>query len=272
MNNNNNNNQKEKILDYLLGNLDAQESTEFQSQMDQNLDLKSLVDEMHRALDIAKEIDSIHVPKPSQAMDKSFYSMLNTAKKQQISPWKKSLQSFSQLFTFTHLKPVLYGAAMLSVGIYLGQNYQPRNIKTEINNNYSNNRSNEMQNLAVVSMLQLPSASTRLQAVSLVENSNKANDKVMSSLFYILNNDSNTNVRLAVLDALIQFSNTPTVRAQLVNSITNQDSPMVQVAIAELMLYLQESKAIPPLKKLLDSKNLIEPAREKILLAVNEII
>ena len=255
----------ELIMDYISGQLCAEDIEIFEHNLTNNPKLQEQLQEAQKAYDLFAECEVIEVPKIPQSMDKGFYQMLSDEKSKQ-KPKTESV--WSKLLNNHFLKPALFGSAMLIVGLFMG------NLTSQTNNENSivSTRYNRMQELAVVSMLQLPSASKRLQAVSLVENSNKADDMVISALFETLNNDSNTNVRLAVLDALIQFSNTPKVRAQLVNSITNQNSPLVQVAIAELMLHLQESKAIKPLKKLLDNKDLIEPAREKILFAVNEII
>ncbi len=264
----------ELIMDYISGQLCAEDIEIFEHNLTHNPQLQNQLQEAQKSYDLLAKIETIKVPETSQSMDKSFYQMLSDEKSKLKSQQKSHDESlWSKLVNNSFLKPALYGSAMLMVGLFVGNlTSGQHNLQTNNQNNIVSTRYNKMQDLAVVSMLQLPSASKRLQAVSLVDNSNKADDVVISALFETLNNDDNTNVRLAVLDALIQFSNTPKVRAQLVSSITNQNSPLVQVAIAELMLHLQESKAIKPLKKLLDNKDLIEPAREKILFAVNEII
>jgi hypothetical protein len=260
----------ELIMDYISGQLCTEDIEIFEHNLTNNPKLQEELHEAQKAYDLIVECEVIEVPEISQSMDKGFYQMLNDEKSKQ-KPKTKSI--WSKLLNNSFLKPVFYGSVMLMVGFLMGNlTNQQKNNQPINENNIVSTRYNKMQDLAVVSMLQLPSASKRLQAVSLVDNSNKVDDVVISALFETLNNDGNTNVRLAVLDALIQFSNTPKVRAQLVNSISNQNSPLVQVAIAELMLHLQESKAIKPLKELLDNKDLIEPAREKILFAVNKII
>ncbi|HEY4334462.1 MAG TPA: hypothetical protein VGM89_01155, partial [Puia sp.] len=64
--------------------------------------------------------------------------------------------------------------------------------------------------------------------------------------------------------ALTHYVNDPVVREGLVQSILEQDSPLMQAALADVMLRLQEKRAIHPLKKLLQQKDLNEMVRMRI--------
>jgi hypothetical protein len=79
-----------------------------------------------------------------------------------------------------------------------------------------------------------------------------------------LNNDPNVNVRLTTLEALTHFARDPVVREGLIQSILQQESPLVQAALADVMLRLQEKRAIPSFKKLLLQKDLNGMVRTKI--------
>ncbi len=274
MNKKNDNYTEDKILDYILDHLEGQELTDFEKQLSHDAELQSAVETTRKTVGIYKSIDNIKVPETTVTMDDNFYAMLNNAKRKELSILDKALKLFENSFSFEKLKPVLYGAAMMAIGVYLGHNYQVQSVDTAVNEQYvSTQNSNNMQQLAVVSMLQLPSVSTRLQAVNLVENSdNKVGEKVLNALLFTLNNDTNINVRLAVLNTLAKYSNTASVRLGLVNAIANQDSPMVQVAISELMLNLQESKAIKPLQELLNNESTISTAKERITNTLDQLI
>jgi hypothetical protein len=256
---------EEKILDYIDGNLSVEDSKEFENRLRVDKDLTQTVNDMQAARKILNQLDQQSIPEPSATMDDKFYSMLAQHDQSRQQHWLDTLLTW--ISPRVLVKPLLFGASMLLFGVLIGQYKYANNSEAGKMDEMS-----KMQDLAVVSMLQLNSASKRLQAVSLVESTKSADKVVLSALFTTLNNDSNINVRLAVLDTLAQFSNSADVRTKLVNSINQQQSPMVQIAIAELMLQLQERKAIKPLKQLLDNKDLIEPVREKIILAVNELI
>ena len=81
------------------------------------------------------------------------------------------------------------------------------------------------------------------------------NKDVTDALLLTLNNDENTNVRLAALASLAEYAEDPAIREGLVSSITQQKSPLVMVAMAELMVELQESKAKKEFEPILNAEN-----------------
>jgi hypothetical protein len=126
----------------------------------------------------------------------------------------------------------------------------------------------DMREMMMKSLLQNPSASERIRGVSYTSEIATVNPGVVDALLTTLNNDQNVNVRLMTLDALTHYASNPTVRAGLVESILQQESPLVQAALADVMLKLQEKNAIRPLKKLLQQKNLNSLVRTKIETAI----
>lgn len=130
----------------------------------------------------------------------------------------------------------------------------------------------ELKQTMMLSMLQNQSASERIKAVSFTSEIKHADSKVITALLSTLNNDPNVNVRLSTLDALLQMAKKPEVRVGLVQSITHQDSPMMQLAIAEAMLKLQEKQSVKPLRQLLKQKDLDQLVRSTIKETINKLI
>jgi hypothetical protein len=122
----------------------------------------------------------------------------------------------------------------------------------------------EMRELMMLSLLQNPSASERMRAVSYTSEIRRVNPKIAEALLATLNSDPNVNVRLTTLEALTHFSRDPVVREGLIASILQQDSPLVQAAMADVMMKLQEKRAIQPFKTLLQQKDLNGMVRSKI--------
>jgi HEAT repeat protein len=121
-----------------------------------------------------------------------------------------------------------------------------------------------MKEMLTLSLLENPSASERMRAVSYVTESNDVNRKIANALLTTLNNDPNVNVRLTTLEVLSNFANDPFVRKGLVASILQQDSPLVQDALADVMVKLQEKKAVKPLQQVLKNKETNEMIKAKI--------
>src|SRR5579872_183111 len=122
----------------------------------------------------------------------------------------------------------------------------------------------EMREMMMKSLLQNPSASERMRGVSYTSEIRTVNKDVIEALLSTLNNDPNTNVRLMTLEALTHYADNPLVREGLVQSILQQDSPLVQAALADVMLKLQEKRAVRPFRKLLQHKNLNEMVKTRI--------
>jgi hypothetical protein len=122
----------------------------------------------------------------------------------------------------------------------------------------------EMRQMMMLSLLQNPSASERMRAASYASESRTISPDILAALLTTLNNDPNVNVRLTTLDALTQYARNAAVREGLIQSILQQDSPLMQAALADVMLKLQEKRAVPSFKKLLQEKGLNDMVRSRI--------
>jgi hypothetical protein len=122
----------------------------------------------------------------------------------------------------------------------------------------------EMRQMMMLSLLQNPSASERMRAASYAGDSRTISPDILAALLTTLNNDPNVNVRLTTLDALTLYARNAAVREGLIQSILQQDSPLMQAALADVMLKLQEKRAIQSFKKLLQQKGLNEMVRSKL--------
>ncbi|HTR31422.1 MAG TPA: HEAT repeat domain-containing protein [Puia sp.] len=129
----------------------------------------------------------------------------------------------------------------------------------------------EMRELMMLSLLQNPAASERIRAVSYTSEIGHVNPHIAAALLATLNNDPNVNVRLTTLEALTHFARDPVVREGLIQSILQQESPLVQAALADVMLKLQEKRAIQPFKKLLQQKDLNGMVRSKIEQTITQL-
>jgi hypothetical protein len=126
----------------------------------------------------------------------------------------------------------------------------------------------DMRDMMMKSLLQNPSASERIRGVSFTSELTTVKPDVIDALLMTLNNDPNVNVRLMTLEALTHYASNPAVRAGLVESISQQESPLLQAAMADVMLKLQEKNAIRPFKKLLQQKDLNSLVRSKLETAI----
>lgn len=93
-----------------------------------------------------------------------------------------------------------------------------------------------LNQLVTLSLLEASSASERLQGVSYGSRLDRPDRDVVSALVHAATADPNVNVRLAAIEALAPVASQPRVLSPLVEALPRQDSPMVQVALVDLLL------------------------------------
>jgi hypothetical protein len=182
---------------------------------------------------------------------------------------------FKQLFTLQPGLAMAYSLLLVIVGIGLGHwlnapaPMAPSGDKKQLEELTA--QVSDMREMMMKSLLQNPSASERIRGVGYASEITTVNHGVIDALLTTLNNDQNVNVRLMTLEALTHYAADPVVRQGLVASILQQESPLVQAALADVMLKLQERNAIRPFKKLLQQKNLNNLVRTKIETAITRL-
>jgi len=103
--------------------------------------------------------------------------------------------------------------------------------------------------MVALSMLQQQSASQRLEGVSWTTRLPEPDPKVMGALMHTVRFDNNVDVRLAALDALSRYADRPEIRHELVDVLQSTQSPMVQVALIDLLVDLHDKSAVPQFRK-----------------------
>lgn len=203
---------------------------------------------------------------PSMALDSRFYAML----KEEQRKASKSTFSFPWL-QWNFLAPRLaFATVLLIAGFssgYLWNRSQEEGDVTSLTKEVT-----DLKEMVMLSLLGKESATDRLKAVSLTSEMDKASNKVTDALIQTLNEDDNINVRLAALDALRPYTYESSVRESLIRSISNQSSPMVQVALAELMVEIQEKKSVKELRKLLEKEATPNDVKQRIEESIQVLI
>jgi hypothetical protein len=218
----------------------------------------------------ADAVITASTPQPSPALDDAFYSMLR-AEQGRAS---RSTFSWKGFFSLPVLGPRLAFASValvigIAVGFFLDKPAQPADpqqiavLSKEVT---------DLKEMMMLSLLEKESASERLKAVSLTEDLGQASRKVTEALLQTLNQDENTNVRLAALEALKPYAHDSHVREALIRSIGHQESPLVQVALAELMAALQARSSVDALKKIMEDERTPGDVKKKIRQSIDVLI
>jgi hypothetical protein len=140
-------------------------------------------------------------------------------------------------------------AALVVVGIGIGRETAPApaadpqlgEMRAELR---------EMRHMVTLSLLQQQSASERLKGVTYTSQIEQPGTAIVAALLETLKYDPNTNVRLASIDALKRFADNDSVRRGTVETLPRQTSPLVQIALIDFVVEMNDRQAVDTLRRL----------------------
>jgi hypothetical protein len=128
-----------------------------------------------------------------------------------------------------------------------------------------------MSRMLAVSFLQQQSASDRLKGVSMSARLDGADDEITAALLEALKFDPNVNVRLAALDALSGRASDGSVRSEMLTSLPRQTSPLVQLAIIDILADDRDATTEKAFASLMKTEKLDPTVKERVRLAMGEV-
>ena len=128
-----------------------------------------------------------------------------------------------------------------------------------------------MRQLVALSLLQQQNASDRLRGVNYTYRVEQDDPQVLSALLTTLDHDPNVNVRLAAVDALKNFTDSPVGRRGLVQALAKQESPLVQIAILDQMVELREKSGAPAIERLVSNQDVNPDVRQRAQWALKQL-
>jgi len=266
---------KEKFADYLTGDLDTESQEEIQSHI---AACPSCREEIESLSAVWAKLGVLPLEQPSGNLRGRFYSMLedykNKVEAAESAPQSRPSKIWNDIRrAFSFRKPAFVAAfsfAVLSLGLGSGFLLSPGGrggrlaaLQREVQ---------DMRQMVSLSLLSQPSASERIQGIGWSSRVDNPSAKTLEALIETLNSDSNANVRLAAVDALYLFRDLPLVKDSLVQSLAAQDSPLVQVALIDLLVEIRERRAADALRLLIKDQRLIPQVKERAEQGLQQLI
>ena len=128
-----------------------------------------------------------------------------------------------------------------------------------------------MSRLLTMSLLQQQSASERLRGVSLSYQIAEPDAEITKVLLETLKYDPNVNVRLAALDALSRNANQSDTRRDLIQSLHRQSSPLVQMAMIDLIVQMQDKASLDTLRRMIQDPEVNKAVKKKIEQGIEQL-
>ena len=162
------------------------------------------------------------------------------------------------------MRTMAWSVALLAIGVYAGLNFAGPKESRSRDLAAMQSELTSMKQLVVLSMLQQQSASARLEGVTWSTRDQQLDPQVLSALLHTLRYDASVDVRLAALDALSRHGRQPQVHKAILDSLQQQQSPLMQVALIDLLLEWREPDAAQWLQALQQAPNLNPTVRQRV--------
>jgi hypothetical protein len=252
----------QRIVDYLDGKLDQEGQEQLQNELaTKGFDLTELTD----LEKLSTQLDRLPKPQPSEEMSEKFYRRLDQSA-------YSVKQTFWQGLELRRRAPqIAYAMLLVIFGFILGNwARDDSSYRNELFALSSDVR--QMKQVVSLTLIQHPSPVERLKAINDMSHAPLNGHAIINVLLHTFNTDPNTNVRLAALDALQSYIGEPEVWEGLIQAYAFQRSPIVQLALTDLMVKSGEREAAQSIQMLLRSKDLNVIVRQKLEQSLNKLI
>jgi hypothetical protein len=240
------------LIDYIDGKLTDAERSEVERELMNNAESFKMYEQL-------KEV--IHAMQASAKIEPS--AKLRTGFEQLLKEEQAQLKKGKVIF----FQPALYrvAAAVALVVIGGGIGFWISNQNRQAEELAAMRREMEATKQALMLMLDnQQSASQRVLGATVAYNEiEKADDEVVNALINAMNEDPNTNVRMAALEALGKFHTQPHVRKALIASLSTQKDPMVQIALIRLMVEMKEKGITKELERISTDEETLEAVKDE---------
>jgi len=130
----------------------------------------------------------------------------------------------------------------------------------------------EMKKVVMLTQIQQQSASQRLAAVQASYNINQPNEEVIQALMITLRSDPSDNVRLAAIQALARLAPQVPVGPGMAAALNEQQSPMVQMMLIEMLIEMQEKSAVDEFTKVANDERVDNQIRMRAQQGIGELL
>jgi len=262
----------ELLPDYLEGNLGHDADDQLEDHLEQCANCAQEVA-------LWKELALLPIEQPSPALGVNVRAMLSAyreGREEQSRVASRARSFWSGWSAMDWLRPAVVGVmaalVLLFAGYFSGRYAatgrapQPPEQLAELRTEVTN-----MRQLVVLSMLEQQSATERLRGVSYSNQDAHLDPQILGALLHTLRYDASVDVRLAALDALSRHGAQPLVRSGLLDALQPQQSPLVQIALIDLLVELHDAQARDQLYKFQQDPHLDSSVRERAAWALSKL-
>lgn len=248
------------MIDYLDRTLDSNTAEE----IDKHLAVcERCLDDMKDTKEMLSGFAGAPAVKPDDSLRINFYHMLHSEINKTAHAMSKEDAPVKKISFNRQWISIAAGIALFAAGSFIGI-FVNSGISNSKNNNEISQLHTEVSDLkkaAMFTMLQQESSSDRIQAVRYADDLQSPDQNVIDVLLKTLNTDRNVNVRMAAAYALSKYADQKVVCDSLVQSLTSQTDPIMQVTLINLLAERKVKTAMVPIQRIISNKKTIKEVR-----------
>ena len=239
------------IIDYIDNKLSSSERREVEQLLVNDPEAYKLYEELKEVIQVMDKASGLE---PTSKLQASFDQMLNSEIRSSEKGKVVSFTSWSYRVAAAVTLLVIGGGVGYLISNYNQQQERLARIELEM----------KQTKTMMMSMLENDqSASQRLMGVNVAVKMDRADAEIVDALVKAMNEDPNSNVRLAALEALSEFTDNPRARKELVASLAKQTDPIVQIALIQLMVKLKETSVVKDLQRIVDDSETMKAVKDE---------
>jgi len=258
-----------KIPDLLNDGLAAAEESRLREHL---LSCPSCREEFQELSETWARLGILPEVQPGPELRRNFYRQLELERRETAAAlrpsWRQQWRRFLSAPVMRMAASFLVVLAVFASGFFLGNGQKDGSGQIQ----RLSREKDSLQQQFSLSLLTQPSASARLQGLSLTSRLQDPDPALLKTLLAMLDEDPSVNVRLSAVDALYLFADREEVRAAITASLARQTSPLVQIALIDLMVALKEKRAAAALKKLVDDGQILPEVRQRAQSGISHIL
>ena len=264
---------REQLPEYFAGLLDDAAREKLRTHLESCLACRNEVEDLGA---IWRGLDVMPAAEPEPGARARFLEMLTAYRlgmQQAQAPVKERGSLSGWLMAWWPRQPVWQAAAsvaLLLIGLFGGREMAlPHGGGPEVTQLKGEVES--LRQLVALSLLQEQSASSRLRGVAFSSQMDRPDSQVENALLYAMNHDANVNVRLSAVDALDRYAGISEVRQALIDALPAQESPLVQIALIDLLAARKDRAAASRLEELARDRQVNESVRQRAEWAIAQM-
>jgi hypothetical protein len=205
------------------------------------------------------KMNMVEDEQPDDSLKHNFASMLEAEKQKTLGSTTK--KTGRKVWLQSPLSQAAAGIAILIAGMMLGLLFRTNSVSNQ-EVAALQNEVNNIKDMLILTKLNQPVASERIIAASYLEEMSAPDHQVLEALITTMNTDDNSNVRMAALNALAKFRNEQLVKDALVETLSVQTDPIIQISLINILVGMQESRAVEEMYKIIENNSTNESVKK----------